>query len=165
MLSSHQRIGVFLATLVALTGISLAAVVKVEDVDLSAPWFGAFPPSKGGPYPFHRRGWEACIQCGGAERLGAIVHVGNVSQLTPMAAGQIIDAVRAHGVIVIKNQNMTRAQQVAFTDMLGDVVTLPSSFEGQDPEPFQPAIQRITNFWANGTWKGSSAKLGAYWHR
>jgi taurine dioxygenase len=30
---------------------------------------------------------------------------------------------------------------------------------------FQPAIQRITNFWANGTWKGPKAKLGAYWHQ
>jgi len=38
---------------------------------------------------------------------------------------------------------------------------LPSSFEGKDPEPFHPAIQRITNFWADGTWKGPTAKLGA----
>jgi taurine dioxygenase len=62
---------------------------------------------------------------------------------------QILDAVRAHGIIVIKGQNLTRAQQVAFTDRREDAITLPSSFEGKDSEPFQPAIQRVTNFWAN----------------
>jgi taurine dioxygenase len=63
-------------------------------------------------------------------------------------------AVGAHGIVVIKGQNLTRAQQVDFTGRLGEVIVLPSSFEGKDPEPFHPAIQRITNFWANGTWKG-----------
>ena len=63
----------------------------------------------------------------------------------------LLDSVRAHGVIVIKNQNMT----LAFTNMLGKVVVLPNSSEGQDPEPLEPAIQRITNFCANSTWKGN----------
>jgi taurine dioxygenase len=27
------------------------------------------------------------------------------------------------------------------------------------------AVQRITNFWANGTWKGPEARFGAYWHQ
>merc|ERR1711924_9369 len=29
----------------------------------------------------------------------------------------------------------------------------------------QPAIQRITNFWANGTWKGPHHNFGSYWHQ
>lgn len=127
-------------------------IVVAGDVDLSAPWFGAAPTNE--PLAMHRRGWEACLRCGGAERLGAIVDVGNVTQLDDQGAAKVIDAVRAHGIIVIKGQNLTRAQQVEFTSKLGEVVVLPSSFEGKDPEPFQPAIQRITNFWANGTWKG-----------
>jgi taurine dioxygenase len=65
---------------------------------------------------------------------------------------EILDAVRAHGIVVIKGQNLTRAAQVEFTSKLGEVIVLPSSFEGKDPEPFHPAIQRITNFWANNTW-------------
>ena len=119
--------------------------------DLSAPWFGATPAKKA--YDMHRRGWDACLRCGGAERLGATLpHMGNLTELTEEGALEILDAVRAHGIVVIPKQNLTRAQQVAFTGMLGEVIVLPSSFEGKDPEPFHPAIQRITNFWANDTW-------------
>lgn len=133
-------------------------------INMTAPWFGATPAKK--DYPLHRRGWTECLRCGGAERLGAIVDVGgDLTQITPEGIEDVLDAVRAHGIIVIKGQNLTRAQQVDFTAKLGEVVVLPSSFEGKDPEPFHPAIQRITNFWANNTWKGPSAKLGAYWHQ
>lgn len=133
--------------------------------DLSPPLFGAWEP-RGHPLPLHRRGWEVCNRCGGSERLGAIVEgISNVNIMTEDDANTILDAVRAHGMVVIKGQNMTRAQQVNFTSQLGETIVLPSSFEGKDPEPFHPAIQRITNFWANNTWKGPSAKLGAYWHQ
>ena len=47
----------------------------------------------------------------------------------------------------------------------GEVVVLPHSFEGKDPEPLHPAIQRVTNYFANGTWKGPGSKFGAYWHQ
>jgi taurine dioxygenase len=164
----------FLSTLVlgmalAITGAADTADAVVDDDDqhdLSAPWFGAAPPDNG-PYDMHRRGWEACLRCGGAERLGAIVDVGDLTLLNSTSAGalEILDAVRAHGMVVLKGQNLTRAEQVAFSAALGDVIVLPSSFEGQDPEPFHPAIQRITNFWANHTWKGPGAKFGAYWHQ
>jgi taurine dioxygenase len=140
-----------------------SAIENASSFNLAAPWFGATPTKL--PLELHRRGWEACLRCGGAERLGAIVNVGNLTELNQTGAAAILDAVRAHGIVVIKGQNLTRAQQVDFTGRLGEVIVLPSSFEGKDPEPFHPAIQRITNFWANGTWKGPSAKLGAYWHQ
>lgn len=120
------------------------------DESLSAPWFGATPPTK--KYQMHRRGWDACLRCGGAERLGATIDIGNLTTLDAQGAFEILDAVRAHGIVVIKGQNLTRAEQVEFTAKLGEVIVLPSSFEGKDPEPFHPAIQRITNFWANNTW-------------
>jgi len=126
-------------------------------------YFGAAPPQV--PLELHRRGWESCELCGGAERLGAVVEVGDLLALDAKGAAIIVDAVRAHGVVIIKGQNLTRSQQVAFTDALGETVVLPKSFEGQDPEPFHPAIQRITNFWANGTWKGATSRFGAYWHQ
>jgi len=130
----------------------------------SRRWFGALPPQKA--YTLHRRGWKECLRCGGAERLGATVDVGMLTDLSDDGANEIIDAVRAHGMIVIKNQNLTRAQQVEFTDKLGEVVVLPPSFEGKDPEPFHPSIQRITNFWANNTWKGNTTGgFGSYWHQ
>ena len=140
---------------------SLAAVVVFASEDgqddglLAAPWYGATPSKK--QYTMHRRGWEACLRCGGAERLGARVPMGNLTELTIEGAQEILDAVRAHGMIVIPNQNLTRAQQVQFTNMLGDIIVLPPSFEGKDPEPFHPAIQRITNFWANDTWVRTNA--------
>jgi taurine dioxygenase len=135
------------------------------DQDLSPPLFGARPP-RNHPLPLHRRGWEVCNRCGGSERLGAIVSgIPNVNVITSDDIERILDAVRAHGMVVIQGQNLTRAQQVNFTAQLGETIVLPSSFEGQDPEPFHPAIQRITNFWANHTWKGPTAKFGAYWHQ
>lgn len=152
---------VFLALLVTLQ-ITTCHGEKTED-NIPAPWYGATPPIQ--KYEMHRRGWESCLRCGGAERLGATVNVGNLTELDDAGAREILDAVRAHGIIVIKAQNLTRAQQVEFTAKLGEVIVLPSSFEGKDPEPFHPAIQRITNFWANDTWKGPTAKLGAYWHQ
>jgi len=117
---------------------------------LEAPWFGAMPPKQ--QYQMHRRGWEACLRCGGAERLGATMNIGDLNNIDADTASEILDAVRAHGIVVIKGQNLTRAEQVEFTSKLGEVIVLPSSFEGKDPEPFHPAIQRITNFWANNTW-------------
>jgi len=143
--------------------ILLQALVAANAVNgsnnLTAPWYGATPPQK--EYPLHRRGWDTCLRCGGAERLGATVNVGDLRHLTHDGAQEILDAVRAHGIIVLKGQNLTRGEQVELTGKLGETIVLPSSFEGKDPEPFHPAIQRITNFWADGTWKGPTAKLGA----
>jgi taurine dioxygenase len=127
--------------------------------------YGATPTVS--PYNLYRHSFEACeLQlCGGAERLGVQVDVGDLRDLSAEGAEKIYDAVRAHGVVVIKGQNLTRAEQVAFTGKLGEVVVLPASFEGNDPEPGEPAIQRVTNFWSNGTWKGAGSKFGAYWHQ
>ena len=47
---------------------------------------------------------------------------------------------------VIKGQNLTRAEQVKFTGLLGENVALAKSFYGKDPEPNQPSILRVTNF-------------------
>lgn len=140
---------------VALLGSLFAATCHadkqdMEEDNLPAPWYGATPPKQ--KYEMHRRGWEACLRCGGAERLGATVNVGNLTELDEEGAMEILDAVRAHGIVVIKAQNLTRGQQVEFTSKLGEVIVLPPSFEGKDPEPYHPAIQRITNFWANDTW-------------
>jgi len=37
-----------------------------------------------------------------------------------------------HGMVVFKNQALSRAEQVALTDVLGETIILPRSFEGQD---------------------------------
>lgn len=135
----------------------------ISNHNLTAPWFGAAPPQKA--YKMNRRGWERCLRCGGADRLGGLVDVGDLKDLDEGGAAEILDAVRAHGIIVLKGQNLTRAEQVKVTSKLGEVIVLPASFEGKDPEPDQPAIQRITNFWADGAWKGPTQKFGAYWHQ
>lgn len=148
----------------ALCGLVFAvvAVARAQECAVDAPpWFGASPPKV--PLPLHRRGWDACVLCGGAERLGAIINVS--IPLDARGAAAVMDAVRAHGVVVIQAQNLSRAEQVDFTAALGEVVVLPQSFEAHDPEPLHPAIQRVTNFWANGSWKGAARKFGAYWHQ
>lgn len=97
----------------------------------------------------------------------------------------ILEAVRAHGVIVLRRRRRptesqpwwTRAEQIAFTSRLGDLVIVPSP---PDPECTQqhsinddsssschPAIQRNSNFFLhNNTWKGPHyRRVGAYWHQ
>jgi len=101
--------------------------------NLTAPYFGARPPRN--ELKLHRRGWSACSRCGGAERLGAIFPTSTkLSEIAEGEAAELVDAVRAHGIVVIPGQNLTRAEQVEFTSRLGEVVVLPSSFEGKDPE-------------------------------
>ena len=135
--------------------------VLLGGVTTTSQWYGATPALTS--YPLDRLGWDECVRCTGAERLGAIVEVGDVRQLDAARVSIIRDAVRAHGVIVLKRQNLTRADQVALTGTLGDTVILPKAFRGQDPDPEHPAVARITNFWHNGTWK--SWQAGAYWHQ
>mmetsp|Transcript_19105 Transcript_19105/g.58821 ORF Transcript_19105/g.58821 Transcript_19105/m.58821 type:complete len:342 (+) Transcript_19105:1514-2539(+) len=142
----------------------VAAATAADDVCASSgpPWFSAAPAAK--TYELERAGFDVCALCGGAERLGAVVDV-DASHPTEDVAKEVLDAVRAHGVIIVKGQSLSRAEQVAFTAALGEVVVLPHSFEGKDPEPLHPEIQRVTNFFANGTWKGPATKFGAYWHQ
>lgn len=71
----------------------------------------------------------------------------------------------ANGVVVIRNQTMNRAGQYNFTRNLGPVIFLPNSFQGKDPEPGFRAIQRVTNYFHNGTWKGKHHCFGCYWHK
>lgn len=113
----------------------------------------------------NRRGWDKCELCGGSERLGALIDVGDVRIANATSVARILSALRDYGVVVIRGQDLTRREQALFSAKLGEVVLLPGSFEGQDPEPGEPAIQRVTNFWANGTWKGSGKSFGQYWHQ
>ena len=143
---------------------ALASVAPLSAGETAALYGAAAPATL---LPRYRRGWDYCTAnlCGGAERLGALLDVGNLRELGPEGADRITDAVRAYGVVVIKGQNLTRAEQVKFTGLLGEPVALAKSFYGKDPEPNQPSILRVTNFWANGTWKGTSHKFGDYWHQ
>ena len=157
-------IATYVASASAADTFDIASFLDGAYGNLTAPYYGARPPRN--ELRLHRRGWSSCGLCGGADRLGALFQASTrLSDISDDEAAEIADAVRAHGVVVIPGQNLTRAEQVEFTSRLGEVIVLPSSFEGKDPEPSHPAIQRITNFWADGTWKGPDARLGAYWHQ
>ena len=89
--------------------------------NLTAPYFGARPPRN--ELKLHRRGWSACSRCGGAERLGAIFPTSTkLSEIAEDEAAELVDAVRAHGIVVIPGQNLTRAEQVEFTSRPGPEV-------------------------------------------
>ena len=113
-------------------------------------WYGAAPPAT--LHPLDRVGWDNCARCSGAERLGAIVDVGDVRHLSAEGIHAIHDAVRAHGVICLKGQNLTRQQQVDLTSALGDQIILPNPGE---------TIMRITGF--NRDFKISSHILRFVW--
>ena len=242
----------------------VAAATAADDVCASSgpPWFSAAPAAK--TYELERAGFDVCALCGGAERLGAVVDV-DASHPTEDVAKEVLDAVRAHGVIIVKGQSLSRAEQVACgaawirrggrwsyraESRLGQIVQSstcpcrPGRGSGgadrpivesrrrrgrgadcprvlgtlcrSDPPPgsprrsgkssccrtrsrartwsrakrrgmtgrggaagaatslsarlrclrnhrLHPEIQRVTNFFANGTWKGPATKFGAYW--
>ena len=65
-----------------------------DSIDMSPPFYGAKPPKK--QYKMHRRGWETCNRCGGADRLGAIVDgIDDVRIIDDSGVTEILDAVRA----------------------------------------------------------------------
>ena len=97
--------------------------------------------------------------------LGTVVPIADVNNMSRVDLLLIKSTMVKHGVAVIRRQTLTRQQQVDFTSRLGRPVVMPPSFEGQDHEPGFPAIQRVTNFWGNGTWKGASHAIGCYWHK
>ena len=97
--------------------------------------------------------------------LGYVIKDVDVKTIDKEGIARILDATSRYGTVVIQGQPLSRAEQVEFSNKLGDVVILPPSFEGLDPEPNEPAIQRVTNYWANGTWKGPTHSFGAYWHQ
>ena len=73
-----------------------------------------------------------------------------------------------NGVVVLRSSTpyqLSRKDQVDFTQKLGDVIKLPASFAGNDPEPVFSEIQRVTNYWSNGTFKGPQHCFGCYWHK
>lgn len=80
-------------------------------------------------------------------------------------AERIKHEIAQHGIVVLRMQKMSTAQLVNMTNFFGEAVVLPAAFEGKDVEPGLPEIQRITNFWHDGTWKGSNNSFGGYWHQ
>ena len=99
-------------------------------------------------------------------KMGHIIsNIHDVKELSPERADHIKSMLLQHGVVVIEKQNLTRQEQVDFTSKLGDIVVLPQSLEGNDPEVGFPEIQRSTNYWYNGTWKGPRNCFGCGWHK
>ena len=92
----------------------------------------------------------------------------NISNLRYVSSDEI-QLIRSklleNGVVVIKNQTLTREDQVVLSSKLGKIIVLPPSFEGNDPEAGYPEIQRVTNYFQNGTWKGKTHCFGCYWHK
>ena len=99
-------------------------------------------------------------------KMGYVIKgIQDVTKLSPQNVTLIKSKLLQNGVVVIEKQNLTRQQQVEFTSKLGEIVVLPASFEGNDPEVGFPEIQRVTNYWSNGTWKEKKHCFGCYWHK
>jgi len=83
--------------IICCSAITIASNTNNNDdgsIDVSPPFYGAKPPKK--QYKMHRRGWETCNRCGGADRLGAIVDdIDDVRTIDDSAVTEILDAVRA----------------------------------------------------------------------
>jgi len=139
--------------------IMLIVLTTSQKISDESDFFGAVPSKE--RLVLHNR--QSFM--GNSKRLGAVVNIKQLNQISEEDVSKIMDAVRAHGVVIIKKQNLTLAEQTAFTSKLGKVVMLPPSFIGDDPQPLHPAITRVCNFWTNDTWKGPNHSFGAYWHQ
>ena len=104
-MSSLLRLLLLLATtlLIILCSSTISASASIaidtnnnddDSIDMSPPFYGAKPPKK--QYKMHRRGWETCNRCGGADRLGAIVDdIDDVRTIDDSGVTEILDAIRA----------------------------------------------------------------------
>ena len=85
-------------------------------------------------------------------------------------SGTNVEAIKAalveHGVVVLRNQNLTRKQQMELTEALGVVVKLPRFLAVKDVEPgFENQILRVTNYDSKGKLKDPAQANGQYWHK
>ncbi|XP_065665781.1 pentalenolactone F synthase isoform X2 [Hydra vulgaris] len=98
--------------------------------------------------------------------MGKILHwIKDVNQMDMKDITRLKNDVSKHGVVVIKNQHLTRNQQEVFTAKLGKTIILPSSFQGNNSYLGHPAIAVVSNYWQNGSWKGPQHSFGQYWHK
>ena len=76
----------------------------------------------------------------------------------------LVEAVRRHGMIVVRNQSWSLEEQEAFTSRLGEIT---ATVVGQAPDYFEvhPRIVRLSNFHADGKWKGSKYQGAEVWHQ
>ena len=86
--------------------------------------------------------------------------------LTEKDLNTIKAALLKHGVIVFRNQSMTRKQQFDFTQKLGQLIPLPKFLNLKDPEVgFEDKILRVTNYDSKGLPKQRKELNGQYWHK
>ena len=89
----------------------------------------------------------------------------DITNLDTQSVNQLKSTLLKNGVVVIERQNMTKQQLIDFSAKLGQVVVLPPSLQGNDPDADFPAIKRVTNYWSNGTWKENNYCFGCHWHK
>ena len=76
-----------------------------------------------------------------ANRMGKTWQVPSLRDITDDQLAELVQAVRAHGMIVIPHQSWSLEEQEAFTSRLGEVT---ATVVGQAPEYFE-AVQRSSN--------------------
>jgi hypothetical protein len=76
----------------------------------------------------------------------------------------ILEAVRLHGVVCIKNVDLSPKEQYELTGMLFDeVIHLPPSLAFNNQHDDYPQVARVTNVTKEGK-SDKEYKTAAYWH-
>jgi len=92
---------------------------------------------------------------------------GDTYDLADLSVSQV-QVLKSHlwnmGLVLVRDQKLTREEQVSFTKQIGDFVQLPAAFQGNDPHKIK-GITRVSNFDRNGNWKGANHVFGNYWHQ
>lgn len=88
----------------------------------------------------------------------------NLKNMSDDELKDLVEAVRRHGMIVIRKQSWSLEEQEAFTSRLGEIT---ATVVGQAPDYFEvhPRIVRLSNFHSDGKWKGSKYQAAEVWHQ
>lgn len=97
-------------------------------------------------------------------RTGKTWKLASLRDISDDQLADLVQAVREHGVIVIPSQSWSLEEQEAFTSRLGEVT---ATVVGQAPDYFEvhPRVVRLSNFRADGTWKGARYQGAEVWHQ
>ena len=117
--------------------------------------------------PTYRKPSTNYLQMPALKEPGQVMHwLKNVNKMNADDIQLLKRYIVNHGAVVIKGQNITKEQQINFTNAIGTLIDVPNSFFMHgDGIKGNTSVVHVSNYWHNGTWKGGKYSYGQYWHK
>ena len=117
--------------------------------------------------PTYKKPSTNSLQISAVKEPGQVMHwLKNVNKMNAGDIQLLKRYILSYGAVVIKGQNITKEQQINFSKSIGTTIELPKSFYMTgDGIKGNVTVVPVSNYWDNGTWKGSKYTYGQYWHK